>query len=233
MCKAMGTPLPFLPFAHKDEHIAYAKYILSRKDAGDYDKAAEDWLEYYVDGKNVWPKLSSQMRTYDETFSRNLRIKDSMRRARDGTQKLKELNAIVSPSATTDDGAELSWKEPAMPSPMPEPVVQAMHNAPFRIIGDTLVGKPPDVKVIKKAGRRCYVCKEVGCAGVGGRVHCPVMKRIANDVGIGVSDMPKKKRRKRQCQLCFRYGPSGMNCSIGTSNKDRCKFFYGDGKRKE
>jgi hypothetical protein len=101
-----------------------------------------------------------------------------------------------------------------------------------------LVGKPPDVnvKVIKKVPRRCYVCREVGCKGVGGRVHCPVMKkRIAPNIddGVVVSDKPKKKRRKRQCQVCATYGQSGMNCSIGTSNKEKCKYFYVDGKPKE
>jgi hypothetical protein len=48
-----------------------------------------------------------------------------------------------------------------MPLPMPEPVVQAMHTAPFRIIGDTLVGKPPDVKVIKKRGGDAMFVKKL------------------------------------------------------------------------
>ncbi|KAL3781004.1 LOW QUALITY PROTEIN: hypothetical protein ACHAWO_007465 [Cyclotella atomus] len=146
---AVGTPLPLLPMARKDEYEAYAKYILGRKEVGDFNKAAEDWLEY-VDGVNIMPKLPSHLRTYHETFTRNLCINDCMKRAGDGTKKLKELNAEVSPTNKLGDGAELSWKEPAMPSPMPEPAVTAMHTAPFRIIGGTLVGKPPDVKVIKK-----------------------------------------------------------------------------------
>jgi hypothetical protein len=136
---AMGTPLPLLPMAHKDKYEAYAKYILGHKEVGDFDKAAEDWLEY-VDGVNIMPKLPSHLRTYDETFTRNLRIKDCMKRAGDGTKKLKELNAEVSPTNMSDDGAVSSWKEPAMPLPMPEPAATAMHTAPFRIIGGTLVG---------------------------------------------------------------------------------------------
>lgn len=146
---AVGTPLPLLPMACKDKYEAYAKYILGRKEVGDFNKAAEDWLEY-VDGVNIMPKLPLHLRTYDETFTRNLCIKDCMKRAGDGTKKLKELNAEVSPTNKLGDGAELSWKEPATPSPMPEPEATAMHTAPFRIIGGTLVGKPPDVKVIKK-----------------------------------------------------------------------------------
>jgi hypothetical protein len=89
---------------------------------------------------------------------------------------------------------------------------------------------------VAKGKRRCFVCREVGCAGVGGRVHCPVMKKWIGpniDDGIVVSDRPKKKRRKRQCQVCFKYGTSDKNCSIGTSNKEKCKYFYINEKPKE
>ena len=77
MSKAMNTLLPLLPFVSKEESIAYAKYVLDSEEGRDFNVAAEDFLRY-VDGVDVMPKLPSHMSTYDETWSRNKRIQESV-----------------------------------------------------------------------------------------------------------------------------------------------------------
>ncbi|KAL3791184.1 LOW QUALITY PROTEIN: hypothetical protein ACHAWO_013615 [Cyclotella atomus] len=128
---AMGTPLPLLPVVHEQESKAYASFVLNRKEGDDFETAAEDWMEY-VNGVDVMPKLPSHLRTYDESFSRNTRVKESVRKANNESKKLEELNEKISP-ANVDDGSR--WSEPQIPKPMPEPPAQALHKLQFCING--------------------------------------------------------------------------------------------------
>lgn len=229
ICKAMGTTLPFLPFVHKDEKKAYAKYVLEREQSQDFDKAAEDWVDH-VDGVNIMPKLPSHMRTYDEAFSRNTRIKECVKNAAGAAERLKELHDKITPCAASDTNVS-GWKAPVAPSPMPEPPVQAMNNAPFLVIGHLLVGNnPADDSGPRKQARHCGVCGAVGCSGLGGYIHCPQNKKPNID---GMLVETAKKRKKRQCKVCQKHGPEGLNCGIGSGNQMRCKYYNIDGDPKE
>jgi hypothetical protein len=227
---AMGTPLPLLPVVHEQESKAYASFVLNRKEGDDFETAAEDWMEY-VNGVDVMPKLPSHLRTYDESFSRNTRVKESVRKAKNGSKKLEELNEKISP-ANVDDGSR--WSEPQIPKPMPEPPAQALHKLQFRIIGGTLVGKNPmdDVGPKPKPLKKCGYCKQVGCKGLGGRKHCPEMKKRMAEFGIVELPPMKKQQKIRQCQVCLQYGSEGQNCKTGSGNKVWCKYFDLEGNRK-
>jgi hypothetical protein len=104
-CNAMGTPFPLLPFVSKDEKKAYCRYVLGRDQVRDFHKAAEEWVDF-INGMNIMPKLPSHMQTYDETFSRNARIKESIKKSASGRKMLEILNDKVTPKAAsaTSDG---------------------------------------------------------------------------------------------------------------------------------
>ena len=230
--KAMNIPLPFLPFVTKEERKAYAKYVLENDELNDFDKAAEEWLQY-VDGDKIMPKLKSHMRTYDETWSRNRRIQESDEKAGDGKQKLMELNKLISPPT---DSADSEWKEATMPKPLPETQIQAMHHYPYLVVGGVLVGNnPSDNNGPKrmKIKRRCGVCREYSCKGLGEQILCPKHPAFVPKQKDGIAANPKK-RKKRQCRVCLQHGPEGvnLNCEKGSGNQKKCKYFMLDGSQK-
>ncbi len=148
LAKAMGTSLPFLPFVDKDEQKAYATFVLEGKGEIDYNIAAERWIDY-VDGKNVMPKLPSQLRTYNETWSRNRRVAESVKNAKEGCEKLAELNEIISPPIVPSNIHEdATWIEPQLPNPLPQPPVQAINHMEYQIVGGVLVGNNPTDNVV-------------------------------------------------------------------------------------
>lgn len=225
MCKAMGTSLPFLPFVSKEERKAYAQYVLESAEAMDYDKAAEDWLSY-VDGKNIMPKLPSHLRTHDESWSRNRRVKECVKNAKDGKKRLEELNAAISP------GIEAAlFKEPALPNAMPHPDINATENADYQVVAGILIGDNPIEKVVgfnNKRRYRCAVCQTLGCAGAVRRAYCPTAK--AKQAGL---PEPTEKIYSKQCSVCAMWGPKWLNCGIGSTKRDRCKYFeYGTGNKR-
>ena len=227
MSQAMGTRLPFLPFVSKEESLAYAEYVLDSDETRDYDQAAEDWIKY-VNGKTVMPKLPAQLRTYDETWSRNMRIKECMKNARSGNEKIKELNGALTPQSRTGDGIMVVL-EPEVPKPLPQPQLQAMKDASFEVVGGILVGENPmDNNRKKKRQRKCGVCGKIGCSGTGGRKYCPVS--ISNECK---RQRVRSKVYTRQCSVCSMYGPSWLNCGRGSGNRTLCQNFNLNGDRKQ
>ena len=87
----------------------------------------------------------------------------------------------------------------------------------------------------RRPRRKCGVCRRVGCKGLGGRMHCPVVKRMAFDT-LFFCETPKKKRQPRQprqCQVCLQYGAVGLNCRKGSGNREMCKYYHHlNGKKK-
>lgn len=211
MCNAMGTPLPILPFVTKEESLAYAQYVLELNGPINYNQAAVDWLKY-VDGVNIMPKLPSHMRTHDEAWSRNRRVKDCVRNARGGKEKLDELNAIISPQF---EGAA-PLREAELPQAMPQPKVQALDNVPYQLVGGVLIGNDP-VPTKRKRLNRCRVCEVLGCAGATNRSYCPLRKEQGA--------VPTEKIYTRQCAVCKMYGPRGLNCGVGVKNRALCRNF--------
>ena len=73
---------------------------------------------------------------------------------------------------------------------------------------------------VKRATKRCGVCRIAGCKGLGARIHCPVMKSRIN---AGLVACPPKKIR--QCQVCLEFGPYGLNCRTGSGNRKLCMYY--------
>ena len=80
LCAAMGTLLPFLPFATVDENKQFAECVLSNDfpPMSNEEMAAIEWCKY-VDGVKIFPKLQVHIRLHREVFERNRRVKECVR----------------------------------------------------------------------------------------------------------------------------------------------------------
>jgi len=98
LCRAMGTPLPFLPFSGEIEKKAFSAFVMQKQDLTsiDDDNAAMQWCEL-VDGKEIKPKLPSHMRTHLANWERNQRIKEHEAREAGKNDLLMELNKKMAP----------------------------------------------------------------------------------------------------------------------------------------
>lgn len=99
LAKAMGSKLPFLPITGEEERKTYAKFV-TETDASilkDDDAAAVAWCKY-VDGVHTFPKLPSHLRTHQEEWKRNQRVKECEERNASKKAKLDELNKKISPT---------------------------------------------------------------------------------------------------------------------------------------
>ena len=118
----MGTPLPFLPFSGEKEYKAYAKFVAETdpRILKDVDAAAIAWCNH-VDGIDVMPKIPSHLRTHDEEWNKNQRVKDSVSRAASRNEMLEKLNKKISP--THEREADISNEDDAHIAPP-----QSFHN---------------------------------------------------------------------------------------------------------
>ncbi len=131
------------------------------------EMAAIKWFKF-VDGVKIFPKLPVHIRLHREVFERNRRVKECVRRAKQGQDLLNELNNTLTSAAW-------AFLDPIInPEQMPLMPPQAMHNAPYVIIGGTAIGVIPVSSGQKrKKGERgsddevrnrrtCARCKEFG-----------------------------------------------------------------------
>ena len=200
LCTSSGTSLPFLPVYGDHEYRAFADLLLRMPDVTDYDAMAIKWCEM-VDGVHIWPKLPVYLRTYHRRFRQNQRVRDAVRKAKTGEEKLKALN-----QDTLDRGSMLA---PSLPGMMPQAAASARHANNMVCVGGQAVGGAPDTTVPKKRHgdrgvdhgtrrkRTCKTCAGLGlpaeqaqnCPGSTGRGSCTsgVSSRDGSDGGGGGS----------------------------------------------
>lgn len=171
-CKAMGTPLPFLPFSTDEERMQFSTYLHSLQspvNTIDDVKAAIDWCSL-VDGQKIMPKIPCHIRTYIRTWLRNQRSKELFERSKSGREKLDELNSIEQTNAAAATNPPIP-----LPPTIPQPQPIAMHNEPYTIVANSLIGEAPASRVKRSRGdrgkdkegttrkkRRCLTCVEKG-----------------------------------------------------------------------
>jgi len=147
LCKTMDVPLPFLPFTSEDERKKFAQCILNPEFPTSDDAASIEWCKF-VDGVDIFPKLPVHIRTYREQFQRNERVRQSVENAREGNERLEELNA-----ALTSVNADATHDIP-LPPPMPDPEPQAVHQQPFVVVGGVAVGDIPNTVPVRKKQKK-------------------------------------------------------------------------------
>jgi hypothetical protein len=96
LCRVMGTPLPFLPFSGEQEYKAYAKFVIGGVLPKDDEDASIGFCTF-VDGKGIFPKLPTHMRTHKDQWERNQRVKESVRRVKQKNDTLLALNERIVP----------------------------------------------------------------------------------------------------------------------------------------
>jgi hypothetical protein len=76
-------------------------------------------------------------------------------------------------------------------------------------------------EMLKRADNRSKMPKE------------PATKKRMKKLEDGTTILPRKRRKKlRQCSVCLRFGPSGLNCVTGSGNTELCKKFELSGEPK-
>ena len=189
ICRAQGVKLPMLPFTSREEKKLFTKYYSAITKKTESDLAI--WWCSHVNGVNIFPKLPVHFRMHLKQWLKNKRVENSIKAAKLGAEKLKEINNILSPfysrksptatatsvstsAATiatlpgtnqTPESREVGFPDVVRPAVMPQPSQQAMHNRPYTIVDGMLIGNNPGKRGGDKAPRKqkkCSKCRETG-----------------------------------------------------------------------
>jgi hypothetical protein len=154
-----------------EEQMQFSTYVHEQQSSVstiDDKKAATDWNRSYVDGINIWPKPPCHIRTYLRKWEKGQRCKEVFNSSRSGREKLAELN-LIEPAATANQSIPI-------PPQMPQPEPAALHNQPYTIVANSMIGEIPLSSTRKrKRGqrgkdakprqpRRCRTCVQNGGA---------------------------------------------------------------------
>ena len=95
ICQAQGVKLPMLPFAKIKEKTLFSRNysIISKKT----EEELSIWWCNHVDGINIFPKLPVHFRMHLKKWLKGNRIENTMKSAKKGVEKLKEINNVFSP----------------------------------------------------------------------------------------------------------------------------------------
>ncbi|KAL7508032.1 hypothetical protein ACHAXN_007608 [Cyclotella atomus] len=85
---------------------------------------------------------------YRDRWERNQRVKDSVRRAKSGSEKLRELNSVAVPQP--DPRPNMAQQNAVLPSGLPEIPTQALTNVTYAVVAQVCVGKVPNDDICKR-----------------------------------------------------------------------------------
>jgi hypothetical protein len=231
LCKTMNTKLPFLSVDGEEEYRLFEKLVLLVSPCLDFDKMAIKWCNY-VDGNEIFQKLPVYLRTHHMLWSRNQRVQDAVKNARNGEIALRVINDSTAPKMTlqlahaptpepeptpapttasvptTDQTIESrDWSKPTMPPTMQQAPVsmQMQQNINMTIVAGLVIGGAP-VAATATPKLREKEKKE--------RKKCSYNNCLANGKGMDVAKMcatatpqlrgkDMKERKKRSCNNCL------------------------------
>jgi hypothetical protein len=243
ICKMMGIELPFLPFATVEEYCAYNAFVVDGIPS-DEDDAAAAWCKY-VDGVNIFPKLPVHPRSYRDRWERNQRVKDAVKRAKAGSDKLNELNKVLVPAL--DERQNVAQQHAAPAQTLPALTPQALSDEPYVVTARTSIGNLPcnscvqtnrsgrgkDVKA--RSGRRCAICIKKGsmltasiCAGRGRQYLCEYFCRICVNKNCPFDQTCKGRGNSKNCEYfcskCVQTKNGNASLCRGRGNPDLCLY---------
>ena len=164
LCKVMGTKLPLLPVVGAEECQLFSKLVLEMRDrASDMEAMSIEWCKH-VNGVTVFPKLPVYLRTYHAKWQKHQRVRDAVRAAAQGAQKLKELNEQLVP---TNLAAAVRFPE-AMPPPPPDMEPEdvaivagiAIGGVPVRRDGERRQQGQRGKDSKQRRAKRCKLCRQ-------------------------------------------------------------------------
>ena len=184
LAKESGVPIPFLPFRKLDDEAEdklFANLLLANPNINDRE-LAKKWCSK-IDGISVFPKLAVHMKIKRESFTRNLRIKDSVKRIRECQMDLVELRKSTALISDRMD-IELVPKKPYDLNKQLE--IVSIPNQPdpaLAIVGSVRLDtkETPQLTTMSvKRGqdkrprkpRTCSICKSSSCPGSGKKSLC-------------------------------------------------------------
>ena len=233
------------------------------------------WWIQKVNGVDIYPKLPVHIRVWRKKWEKNNRVRDFVSRAKTGAEKLSEINNIlisspqteVAPAANSQTTATATATTPAIaappmmpiqpqvqtwpavnvPPPLQQPLPQALHNAPYSIVGGTIIGENPLVGVPQKLtrgqdkvrGGRVRTCRRCthehsGSDGAKDNAHtCPGRAQSRYCYYFDDST-PIPKRR---CGRCHKYdGEHEYECivtkgEITEGHINTCEYYDKKGKK--
>ena len=241
MCKAMDSPLPFLPFSGEKEHKAYAKFVAETdpRILRDDDAAAIAWCSY-VNGCDVQPKLPTHLRTHHEEWNRNQRVKECVSRAASKNEMLEKLNSTILPTHVSEvetqsndtNTTQITEEEPPV-VPVPTAALNLKWNN--QSWNNRIMPVPmfpaPQLQAIN-----AYQHSVVGGTTIGNAqsdVLLQTCKRKRAGRKPGSKDcMPRKPQKCKRCVAnSWEYS---IKCVGRLRGKDRCEYFTNDhGDRKQ
>ena len=194
LCKVMGTKLPLLPVVGAEECQLFSKLVLEMRDrALDMEAMSIEWCKY-VNGVTVFPKLPVYLRTYHAKWQKHQRVRDAVRAAAQGAEKLKELNEQMVPSNSAHAGD---------PNPGACTWVAAVR------FPEAFPPPPPDMETEDVA-----IVAGIAIGGV------PV-RRDGNKRARGKRGGDQSQRRARRCKLCLQNNKEDQEAEQCPGRNDR------------
>jgi len=140
----MGTKLPLLPVAGKEECQLFERLVVTApQEPINFEQMAIEWCKE-VDAVNIFPKLPVYLRTHYSKWQQNQRVCDAVAKAAPGEARLRELNAALGfkPAATT----EAAMLPVVLPPTMHQPPGTLLQPVEGVVVGGTMVGGAPPTR---------------------------------------------------------------------------------------
>ena len=211
------------------------------------DKTALEWCNF-IDGHHNQSKLPLHIRSHVKRCDRNQRVRELMKNAKSGIEKLNELNQKITlvdqeldtakstttnrkPSSPAKQASTNShslshvWKHPILPPPLSVPKSQALHGCEFLNVGGFCVGTLPKLKPKEKV-RRCRRCLRLNrknphqCSGRGGEDFCNYFHANGGEK-VKVPKGPKIRR----CMRCIWLKGENAETCKGRGGQIFCQFY--------
>ncbi|EJK75836.1 hypothetical protein THAOC_02434 [Thalassiosira oceanica] len=234
LASAVGSPLPYLPFACKEENQKFAEMILSAESPLDDAKAAMVWTKF-VDGVNIMPNFDSHIRSHRVKFDRNQRVRQCVDNMKSGQALLDEVNDLIRPrDATTemDVAAEVApvdnsatpaeqstnqvprppqiglshtWTQVRPAQSLPAPSLEGLSHNSFHSVGNQAVGNNFSQSLLGH-GKHCLRCLQFDSASTSGSCKGRGGVQYCDNYDEDGTRRVAPKRKKRSCKNCVAHG---------------------------
>ena len=235
-CKVMKTKLPLLP-VHGEEECKLFRSLVMRMQSLDFDLMAMEWVKF-TDGITIFPKLPVYLRTHYKAWQRNQRVRDAVRVAATGKERLRMLNAATAPltapagptiaaiaaaisAAPVGGAASASAISPSLAGSGNRAAEPVAHATSTRAVGSfSLPPQHPMMPRLSVLMPRPVTQPIVGGTFIGGAPSQPLSeKRKHGDRGKDQS-----KRKERRCGLCKQHNDERAMVCNGKHPRGHCQW---------
>ena len=127
LCKAMGTTFPLLPMHGKAELKLFQELYISMPSPVDFAAMALEWIKH-INGVDIFPKLPVYLRTHFTSWQRNQRVRDAVRSAASGKERLNAINAATVGMPVASSTAGDDQPGPSTTRQVPVPIAPSVES---------------------------------------------------------------------------------------------------------